>query len=249
LAWQQVVELLNGMSVVVGEGLPYSWSISADQQWLQVLMSDDPLQPNITEVTVDLDPVIPDTPLPAPPAMTVTACEPTSVAITDEDVMLIVTGAQFNPTTQIVLGGIVVETIAVSSVEVATVFSPPLAPGFGDLSVQVQDGTTLAPPSPSPIHITITSATQVTTGTAGLPGAWMPQGDTPPLNLAALTAATPPITAVPATAWAAGQYIVLGDQSEAFWNGTAWAAGRAVVAAMEAPHAPAPEPQPEETPA
>lgn len=230
MAWQQIYELLVGMSVVVGTGEPYSWSISADQQWLQVFLIDDETNPNITQVTVDLAPVIPDTPLPAPEAMTVTSCEPTTVATTDEDIMLIVNGTKFNPTSQILLGTFPVETIAVSSVELATVFSPQLAPGFGDMQVQVQDGTLVVPPSPSTVKLTITSTNKATSATAGLPGAWAPTGALRPLNFAALTSAVPAITATPVTAWGSGQYVVLGDQSEAHWNGTAWVAGRAPTA-------------------
>jgi hypothetical protein len=254
MAWQQVVELLNQMSVVVGDGTPYSWSISADQQWLQVFLVDDPLVADILQVTVDLAPVIPDTPLPAPSALTLTSIEPTTAAIGDPDFMLIATGEQFNPTTQLLINGVAVETIPVSAVELATVVDPDLAPGFGALPVQVQDGTTIAPPSPSSITLTITSSTKVTSATAGTPGAWAPVGNTLPANFAALDAAVPAITAAPATAWVAGQYVVLGDLSEASWNGTDWVVGRAVAtvlmaaAAPTAPPPPAEEPAPEEAP-
>lgn len=227
MAWQQIYELLQAMSVVVGTGEPYSWSISADQQWLQVFLVDDETVPEITQVTVDLAPIIPATPLPAPDALTVAGCAPTTVDVTDEDVMLIVSGTKFNPTSQILLGTLPVETLAVSSVELATVFSPAIATGFGAMQVQVQDSGIVTPPSPSTVTLTITSGTKVTSATAGLPGAWAPAGDTIPLNLAALTGAAPAITANPATAWPEGQYVGLGDLSEAHWNGTAWTAGRA----------------------
>lgn len=62
-----------------------------------------------------------------------------------------------------------------------------------------------------------------TGATAGTPGAFTPQGAATPANLAALAT----VTADPATAWTAGQSVVLGDASHAFWNGTAWAAGTA----------------------
>lgn len=60
-----------------------------------------------------------------------------------------------------------------------------------------------------------------TGATAGAPGAFTPSGAEVPANLAALTG----ITASPATAWTAGQYVDLGDASKASWNGTAWVAG------------------------
>lgn len=229
VSWTHIYHLLRAMSVVVGTGAPYAWSISADQQWLQVFLVDDETVPDITQVTVDLTPVIPVTPLPPPAAITVTGLLPIDIfAMTDEDTMLIITGAQFSPSTRILLAGVAVETIAVSSVELALVFSPRLAQGFGAMSVQVQDGTQVVPPSPSPLTLTITSTTKVTSATAGLPGAWAPATSTKPLNLQALTSATPAITAAPTTDWAAGQYVVLGDQSEVHWNGTAWVAGRAL---------------------
>jgi len=54
-------------------------------------------------------------------------------------------------------------------------------------------------------------------------GAFTPTGATPPRNLAALAG----VTATPATAWTAGQFVVLADGSKAHWNGTAWVAGPA----------------------
>jgi hypothetical protein len=54
-------------------------------------------------------------------------------------------------------------------------------------------------------------------------GTFTPAGATPPRNLAALST----VVASPATAWAAGQYVLLADGSKAHWNGTAWIAGAA----------------------
>jgi hypothetical protein len=70
-----------------------------------------------------------------------------------------------------------------------------------------------------------------TGATAGSPGAWTPSGSDPPANLAALTAASPPVVASPTTAWTSGQYVVLGDASHAHWSGTAWVTGSALMAA------------------
>lgn len=52
-------------------------------------------------------------------------------------------------------------------------------------------------------------------------GSFTPAGATPPANFAALSG----VTASPATNWTAGQFIVLGDGSRAYWNGTAWVVG------------------------
>ena len=57
-------------------------------------------------------------------------------------------------------------------------------------------------------------------------GTYTPAGATAPANLADLSDATP-VTANPATAWTPGQYILLGDGTKAYWNGTAWVAGQA----------------------
>ena len=62
-----------------------------------------------------------------------------------------------------------------------------------------------------------------TGATAGTPGTWTPAGAAPPADFAAIGS----IVATPATAWITGEYVVLGDASEASWNGTAWTAGRA----------------------
>lgn len=68
-----------------------------------------------------------------------------------------------------------------------------------------------------------TPAPPATGAAAGTPGGFAPVGSTAPANLAAMTG----ITAVPATAWTTGQYVVLGDATHAHWTGTAWAAGDA----------------------
>ena len=63
-----------------------------------------------------------------------------------------------------------------------------------------------------------------TGATAGTPGTWTPAGGTPcPLFTQMDT-----ITASPATAWETGEYVVLGDASEAHWGGVAWTSGRAL---------------------
>lgn len=62
-----------------------------------------------------------------------------------------------------------------------------------------------------------------TGATAGAPGSWTPTGALPVPTFTQMNA----ITATPATAWTTGQYVVLGDWSNAHWSGTAWASGKA----------------------
>jgi len=69
-----------------------------------------------------------------------------------------------------------------------------------------------------------------TGASAGTPGSFSPSGATPPANFAGLSACT----ASPTTAWTSGQYVVLGDSSQAHWNGTAWVVGPAPAAATTA---------------
>lgn len=59
---------------------------------------------------------------------------------------------------------------------------------------------------------------------ATTPATLAPANSYPPEDLA--DAATG-FTATPATAWTAGQYVTLGDGTQAHWNGTAWVAGPA----------------------
>lgn len=60
--------------------------------------------------------------------------------------------------------------------------------------------------------------------TAGAPGSFTPSGATVPANLTALQAAG----ALGETdAWTTGQHVVLGDASQAHWDGDSWAAGAA----------------------
>ena len=77
---------------------------------------------------------------------------------------------------------------------------------------------------------TVDGTIPITGVTAGTPGSYTPAGATPPTTLAALKA-DPVIgdsgTSKPGAAWTTGQYVVLGDQSHAAWDGTAWAAGEA----------------------
>jgi hypothetical protein len=60
-----------------------------------------------------------------------------------------------------------------------------------------------------------------TGATAGIPGAWTPANADPPNKFQNMNS----ITASPATAWTSGQYVKLGDGSNAFWGGAAWTSG------------------------
>jgi hypothetical protein len=61
------------------------------------------------------------------------------------------------------------------------------------------------------------------TATSGTPGTFGPTDAETPENLADLA----DVTASPSTAWTTGQYVLLGDASEAHWSATAWVVGRA----------------------
>ncbi len=66
-----------------------------------------------------------------------------------------------------------------------------------------------------------------TGATAGTPGTWTPAGSSPPASVATIGN----VTASPATAWTAGQYVqtaTAGAPGQAHWTGSAWAAGTAL---------------------
>ena len=79
--------------------------------------------------------------------------------------------------------------------------------------------TTVAPPAATCGADEL--GTLATGATAGTPGTLTPANSYPPQTLADADA----VTATPATAWTAGQYINLGDGSTAHWDGTNWVAG------------------------
>lgn len=70
---------------------------------------------------------------------------------------------------------------------------------------------------------TIPAPITATGATAGAPGSFTPQGASAPADLAALSG----VTASPATAWTTGEFVTLGDASEAHWDGSKWATGKA----------------------
>lgn len=231
IRWNQIVEMLHAMSVVVGEGSAYSWSVSQDMQTLNVYLTDDPLDSELYTTPVDLNPVIPDTPLPAPPALGLVSITPTTLALNAVDQTLIVRGTAFRDTTVIVFNNVVIPTTYVSGVELNSIVSAIMAPGgpqapvAGSVPVQVQQDETLVP-SPPTITFSFTGTyipIQPSGVTPGAPGVFTPETCTIPATLAALTALGPLGETV---AWLPGQYVVLGNASEAYWNGTAWTVGR-----------------------
>lgn len=67
----------------------------------------------------------------------------------------------------------------------------------------------------------------VATGaTSGTPGSFTPSGSVAPYDLAEIDAMG--VVASPSTAWATGEYVVLGDNSHAYWDGATWQSGEAV---------------------
>jgi hypothetical protein len=72
--------------------------------------------------------------------------------------------------------------------------------------------------------ITPLGASVATGATAGAPGSFTPEGSTVPANLAAMAS----VIATPTSAWTTGQYVTLGDASQASWDGDSWASGPAV---------------------
>lgn len=70
--------------------------------------------------------------------------------------------------------------------------------------------------------ITPLGSVSATGATAGTPGAFTPAGAVAPHDIAGLDL----VTASPATAWTTGQYVVLGDASNAYWNGSDWVTGK-----------------------
>lgn len=83
--------------------------------------------------------------------------------------------------------------------------------------------TSIAPPEPTDgcVVVDMPPPIAVTGINPGSPGDYDPNNATPPADLAALNA----LGITPSTAWAEGEYIVLGDGSNAYFDGTAWVAG------------------------
>jgi len=67
-----------------------------------------------------------------------------------------------------------------------------------------------------------------TGASSGTPGTFTPSGATAPADIDALSS----VTASPSSAWAEGEYVVLGDASNAYWDGSDWAEGKAPAAEL-----------------
>lgn len=87
--------------------------------------------------------------------------------------------------------------------------------------------TTIQPPLPTDgcVPLDDPAVGEATGVTAGAPGAFTPTNAVRSYDLAELITDDP--TPTPGTAWTAGQYVILGDGTEAHWDGTDFVAGRA----------------------
>jgi hypothetical protein len=83
--------------------------------------------------------------------------------------------------------------------------------------------TGVAPPTPG--CSCAAEGTAATGADEGAPGTWTPADTYAPFSFDDLTTTDP--TASPATAWGTGSYVVLGDGTTAYWDGSAWVEGEA----------------------
>lgn len=157
LAQDQLVELLNQMSVTIGDGTFFSWEIAADDRYQVTYLVDDLADSEIIQHYVDLTPVIPGSPLPAPDPMTVTAVNPTSADIGTDDLGLVVTGTEFQPSAVILFGGVEYPTTFVSSTQLVTIIEPSEETAPRTVEIQVKLGSDIQPPSPSPVTFDFTA--------------------------------------------------------------------------------------------
>lgn len=98
----------------------------------------------------------------------------------------------------------------------------PLLEALDNYDHLVVDLTKVPPPDTSAAGSTAVGVA-ATGATAGEPGSFTPADSYPPDTLAGMST----VTASPNTAWATGEYVTIGDGSEAHWTGSAWAAGAA----------------------
>lgn len=104
----------------------------------------------------------------------------------------------------------------------------PLAePTPGWSNAPADGGISTREPSPTPIDMSqlgwSNNGPAASAASAGTPGSFTPSGCDSPDKLGELVG----VTAVPATAWTTGQYVLLGDGTFAHWTGAVWAAGKA----------------------
>ena len=109
----------------------------------------------------------------------------------------------------------------------------PIDPG-DHLHIQI---TTIAPPEAGCGCEAL--GDPATGATSGTPGTWTPADTVPPRTLSDLQNASPAITATPTAAWAAGEYVVLGDGTHATWTGTAWSTAAVTGLSVQAQSTPA----------
>jgi hypothetical protein len=156
--------------------------------------------------------------------------EPGDITVTGSGPFTLTFGGQYDDTnvpqitaTAALTGGtspgITTATTTQGAVGTATGLLEPI--GSADhLHVQL---TTIAPPSPG--CACSASGPAATGATAGDPGTWTPTDSYPPFDFAELAASS--ITASPSSAWTTGQFVVLEDDSHAYWDGADWVAGEA----------------------
>jgi hypothetical protein len=112
--------------------------------------------------------------------------------------------------------------------DLTTPLAAPPPPGWSN--APPNDGISSTEPPPEEIDMSEPGwsnneppAPPATGATAGTPGTWTPAGAAPCPAFTQMDT----ITATPATAWATGESVILGDASEAHWNGTTWQSGKA----------------------
>ena len=94
----------------------------------------------------------------------------------------------------------------------------------GEAQLPLTFSVQAANPTPFNFRFPIVDDGAVATGAdEGAPGSFTPAGSSAPLALSGMSG----ITANPATAWATGSHVVLGDASDAYWDGTDWVTGTA----------------------
>lgn len=143
---------------------------------------------------------------------------PATKKVGDAPFVLTVTGTNFVASDIIVFGGVNQTTTFGSATSLTATVNLSAYTAARPIVVQVRHGSILSAPK-----IFMLTPPTATGATAGTPGSFTPDGSTP-ATLAALQG----LGALgQTTAWTTGEFVVLGDESEAHWNGTAWAAGKA----------------------
>jgi hypothetical protein len=79
------------------------------------------------------------------------------------------------------------------------------------------------------VHYDEPGKAAATGATAGSPGSFTPVGSEIPEDASEMAG----VVASPATAWTAGQHVILGGGATMYWNGTAWTAGVAGAVSLD----------------